>query len=159
MRKTGSVLALGAYDLKMEAPGSSETHLHVRIKSKKRHYYKNVTSANKLSCHKFTRDVTELIKRSSRLAFFGKTLNVFRVSPLRKGNYRDLTKYVQNFGHKISEEKRIIGRTWCGWEDNIESDLKGGRSLWFRTRISGGHVLKWQCKLLLTQITVNLLNN
>jgi hypothetical protein len=57
------------------------------------------------------------------MAFFGKTLNVYVVSPLCKGNYRDLTKYVQNFGHKISEEKRFVGRSWRRWEDNIESDL------------------------------------
>lgn len=121
-----------------------------------------MTSANKLSRHKFTRDVKEPIKRSSRLAFFGKTLNVFVVSSLRKGNYRDLTKYVQNFGHKISEEKRFVGRSWRRWEDNIEIDLKEivvGGSLWFRTPKSGGHVRALQCKLLLAQMTVNLLNS
>ena len=105
MGKTGYVLRLRVHYLKMEAPCSSETPLHVRIKFKQRHHHKNVTTANKLSCHKFTRDVTELIKRYSRLEFFGKTSNVFVVSPLRKGNYRDLTKYVQNFSHKFLKRR------------------------------------------------------
>jgi hypothetical protein len=58
------------------------------------------------------------------LKFFGKTLNVFVVSGLCKGNYRDLTKYVQNFGHIISDGKRFVGRPWRRWKDNIERDLK-----------------------------------
>jgi hypothetical protein len=30
----------------------------------------------------------------------------------------------ESFGHKISEEKRFVGRSWSRWKDNIESDLK-----------------------------------
>jgi hypothetical protein len=64
------------------------------------------------------------------LEFFGKTLNVFVVSPLRKGNYRNLTKCTQNVVTNISEEKRLVGRPWRRWEDNIKSDLKetGGKA-------------------------------
>jgi len=116
MEKTGSVLALLAYNLKMEAPGSFETPLHVRIKSKQRHYHKKVTSAIKISCHKFTRDVTALSKRSSRLACFGKTMNLFVVSPLRKGNYRDLTKMYKILVTKFLKRKDSLEDLGVDWK-------------------------------------------